>query len=181
MKFKVVRDLRHEYEVEADNAEDALNLAEGHDTNVSEAGYSMFDHYEPTEDPPGEADRSILNVEASDPKVLRQRARDTEHKAAGTAVITDRVMRAGRTFARTYKGHSLTAVVLPGGRIKLGDGSVWKNLNQATQAAIELSTGERHSANAFQFWHDAEPAPVAKVETPTAEPAPTKARKGKAS
>jgi len=107
---------------------------------------------------------------------LRERARDLDKAPASATVIRDRAMRAGRQFQRTYKGHALTAVVIPGGRIKLGDGSVYKNLHQATQAAIEIADGRKHAANAFQFWHSVEPAPAAKpvaAEEPTTAAEPT--------
>ena len=107
---------------------------------------------------------------------IKERARDLDKAPASASVIRDRTLRAGRVFTRTYKGDAYTATVLPGGRIritgdKIGAPTTCKNLHVAAQIAIELSSGTKHSANAWQFW--AEQTPSAKKPAAEAAPEPT--------
>ena len=116
---------------------------------------------------------------------IKERARDLDKPKSGVKVISDRVLRQGRVFTRTYKGHSFTATVLPGARIRLESdgiaGSVYKTLHQAATAATEIADGRKHSVNCWAFWHESTltPKPATAVE-PTPEPMPAKVKKAAA-
>ena len=83
--------------------------------------------------------------------LLRQHVKDLDKHATPVSAISDRKMRAGRVFTRTYHDVLYTATVIPGGRVKLDGadfvGVVYKNLNKATQALLKGT-----SANAWVFW-----------------------------
>jgi hypothetical protein len=138
--------------------------------------------------------------------ILRERAKDLDRpKSAGPRTISDRTLRAGRTFERKFEGTTHQAVFIPGGRVKLDGVEVFATLSKAT-AAIRPGV----SLNSWVWWKEVEPAP--KIDKaaepavgepartlmepePTAEPAPldeaarldgvdaapAKAKKGKAS
>jgi len=117
-RFKVVRVLRQEIEVDAKDVAGAL------------------------ENRPYPLDSMT---------VIRERAKDLDKHATPVSAISDRKMRAGRVFTRTYHDVLYTATVIPGGRVKLDGadfvGVVYKNLNKATQALLKGT-----SANAWVFW-----------------------------
>jgi hypothetical protein len=135
-KFKVVKVLRFEYELESDT-EDAARAA------IPEL--------------------ILGGVGESKITTIRESVKNLDKQAAPVNAIVDRKMRAGRMFTRTYRGVVYTATVIPGGRIKLegGDftGIVYKNLNKATQAIL----GGK-SANARVFWHEG-PQEASKSDT----------------
>ena len=137
--YQIRRDIRFEYQVEADSAEAAL-------TALRPAGL-------------GET-------------LLRQHVKDLDKQATPVSAITDRKMRAGRVFTRTYHSVLYTATVIPGGRVKLDGadyvGVVYPNLNKATQALLKGK-----SANAWVFWSEGpqgeKPEEEPKADTETAE------------